>query len=223
MRAQLFAGLFAEGNTDIDFLQSIVEKTLQAIAFDCSGQLDIDVLPIKINKTNVDFPHQVLNAAKKGFDDFGIQIICVHTDADAATSTATYAYKINPATLELDKQNDIDCCKILVAIVPIQETESWLLADKELLKQEIGTDKTDNELGINRLPETIANPKEVIETAIRIAREDLGQRRRKHLSIGDLYLPIGQRVDLDKLAHLSSYQDFKNNVIVAFKQLNLLH
>ena len=221
--AQLFAGLFAEGNTDIDFLQSVVEKTLQAVAFECSGQLDIDVLPIKIEKTDITFTDQVLGAAKKGFDDFGIQIICVHTDADAATSSASYQYKINPAIIELEKQNADDCCKILVAIVPIQETESWLLADKALLKQEIGTDKTDNELKINRLPETISNPKEVIETAIRIAREDLTQKRRRHLSIGDLYLPIGQSVDLDKLEHLSSYRDFKNNVVAAFKQLNLLH
>ena len=53
--AQLFAGLFAEGNTDIDFLQSIVEKTLQAVAFDCSGQIDIDVFPIKIDKTDINF------------------------------------------------------------------------------------------------------------------------------------------------------------------------
>ncbi len=195
---------------------------MQAVAFDCSGQIDIDVFPIKIDKTDINFRNQVLNAAKQGFDDFGIQIICIHTDADAATSTVIYQSKINPAILELDKQNDADYCKIVVAIVPIQEMESWLLADKELLKQEIGTDKMDNELGINRLAETISNPKEVIETAIRIAREGLTQKRRRDLSIGDLYLPIGQRLDLDKLARLSSYQDFKNNVITAFKQLNLL-
>lgn len=136
--AQLFAGLFAEGKTDIDFLQNIVQKTLQDI-------------------------------------------------------------------------------------VPIQETESWMLADKELLKQEIGTNRSDHELGINRFPEIIANPKEVISNAIRIARENITQRRRHHLTIADLYLPLGQSMDLDKLKDLSSYQDFKNNIREAFKKLNLLH
>lgn len=111
----------------------------------------------------------------------------------------------------------------MVAIIPIQETEAWLLADKELLKQEIGTNKTDNELGINRQPEEIANPKEVIETAIRIARADMTRRRRSQLTITDLYLPIGQSVDLEKLELLSSYRDFKNNIREAFIQLNLLH
>lgn len=221
--AQLFAGLFAEGKTDIDFLQNIVQKTLQDIAFECSGQFDIEVLPIKIDKTNLDFVSQTLIASKKGIEEFGMQIICVHTDADNSTSENIYQNKINPVIIELEKQNDEDYCKILVAIVPIQETESWMLADKELLKQEIGTNRSDHELGINRFPEIIANPKEVISNAIRIARENITQRRRHHLTIADLYLPLGQSMDLDKLKDLSSYQDFKNNIREAFKKLNLLH
>lgn len=219
---QLFAGLFTEGTTDTRFLESIVQKTLEATAFDCSGQIDIYLSRIEIDKTNLSFENQVLNASKKGIDELGIQIICVHADADNAQANDTYKNRINVAKRELDQQNDADYCKTLVAIVPIQEMESWLLADKELLKQEIGTNKTDNELGINRPPETIANPKEVISNAIKVAREGLTQRRRNDLTIADLYLPIGQSIDLSKLENLSSYQDFKNNVRVAFKQLNLL-
>jgi Domain of unknown function (DUF4276) len=221
--AQLFAGLFTEGSTDTRFLQSIVQKTLEATAFDCVGQFDIYVSPIEIDKTNLSFENQVLNASKKGMEELGISIICVHADADNSNANDTYRNRINTAKMELNNQNDTDYCKLLVAIVPIQETESWLLADKELLKQEIGTSKTDDELGIDRLPETIANPKEIISNAIRIAREGLTQRRRNDLTIGDLYLPIGQSIDLNKLATLSSYQDFKNNVREAFVELNLLH
>lgn len=221
--AQVFAGLFTEGSTDITFLQSIVQKTLEAVAFDCSGQIDIDVFPIKIEKTNLNFIEQVLKVSQKGLDEMGIHIICVHSDADATTSSNAYQNKINPAIAELLKQNDSDYCKILTAIIPVQETESWLLADKELLKSEIGTIKPNSELGIHRSPETIANPKEVIIQAIRIAREGFSQRRRSLLTISDLYLPIGQSIDLVKLEALPSYQDFKENVKTAFRQLNLLH
>lgn len=220
--AQVFAGLFAEGSTDITFLQNVVQKTLESIAFDCRGQLDIETLHLEIDKTDLTFTEQVLKAAKKGSEDYGIQIICVHTDADDSSSQNAYHRKINPAKTELDNQNEADCCKILVAIVPIQETEAWMLADKDLLKQEIGTHKTDNELDINKNPEQIANPKEVIEKAIRIARAGLTQRQRNNLTIADLYLPIGQSIDLKKLEHLTSYIDFKNNVKNAFIQLNLL-
>ncbi len=221
--AQIFAGLFAEGSTDISFLQNVVQKTLEAVAFDCSGQLDIETLPIEIDKTDLSFVEQVLAASKKGFDDYGIQIICVHTDADNPLAKKAYEDRINPAKMKLAHQNDAAFCKILVAIIPIQETEAWMLADKELLKQEIGTNKTDNELGINRQPEEIAKPKEIIEMAIRVARADLTQRRRHLMTITDLYLPLGQSIDLQKLAHLSSYRDFKQNIRNAFIELNLLH
>ena len=66
MAAQIFAGLFTEGNTDIRFLQSIVQKTLEAITFECSGQFDIELTPIKINKTGLGFIEQVLEASKTG-------------------------------------------------------------------------------------------------------------------------------------------------------------
>jgi hypothetical protein len=109
-----------------------------------------------------------------------------------------------------------------VAIVPVQEIEAWLLADKELLKQEIGTQKNNSDLGISKLPESITKPKETIENAIRIARSDLTQKRRNHLTISDLYLPIGQSVDIQKLEMLPSFVDFKNNVKKAFQLINII-
>jgi Domain of unknown function (DUF4276) len=220
--AQVFVGLFVEGNTDSRFLHSIVQKTLETIAFDCSGQIDIIVFPIKIDKSNLGFTQQVLEASKRGMDEYGIHILCTHVDADAPTSLDAYTTKINPAKIELSDKDNIIFCKILAALVPIQETESWLLADKQLLKDEIGTTKSDNELGIHKMPENITNPKEIIENAIRLARENLTKKRRKDLVIGDLYLSIGQRLEVEKLEKLSSYIDFKNNIKDAFKELGLL-
>jgi len=221
--AQIFAGLFTEGNTDIRFLQSIVQKTLEAVAFDCSGQFDIELNPIKINKTGLCFIEQVLEASKKGQEDFGMMILCVQADADRKKLNETYQHKINPCQVELGKKNENEYCKILVAVVPIQETEAWMLADKELLKKEINTNETDIKLGIHRAPESIANPKEIIENAIRVTRKNLTKKRRRNLTISDLYLPIGQSMDLKKLESLPSYQDFKENVKKAFRKLNLLH
>ncbi|WP_445082164.1 hypothetical protein [Candidatus Marithrix sp. Canyon 246] len=152
-----------------------------------------------------------------------MMILCVQTDADRKQLNDTYQHKINPCQVELEKQNENQYCKILVAVVPIQETEAWMLADKELLKKEINTDETDIKLGIHRAPESIANPKEVIENAIRVTRKNLTKKRRRNLSISDLYLPIGQGMDLKKLESLASYQDFKENIKKAFRKLNLLH
>jgi hypothetical protein len=218
---QIFVGLLAEGTTDNLFLSSIVEKTLLDVAFTCKGQIEIELLIIEKEK-GLTFVQEILEASKKGFENFGMNILCVHTDADTKTLDNAYEYKIIPAQVELEKQNDTDYCKNLVAIVPIQETEAWMLADTALLKSEIGTDKTDNELGINKQPESITNPKEVIENAIRVAREEQTKRKRSNLTIADLYLPIGQSMDLEKLTGLPSYQNFQENVRGAFRKMNLL-
>ena len=111
---------------------------------------------------------------------------------------------------------------MLIALVPVQEIEAWMLADKELLKKEIGTEKTDIELTIHRSPEKIANPKEVIEEAIRVAREGMVKRRRAQLTLADIYSPIGQKIGIEKLDNLNSYQDFKENIRSAFRRLKLL-
>ena len=222
MAKQIFIGLMGEGSTDNRFLKSIVKRTFEIIKFECFSDIDIyDVTELKTETRNT-FIQEVLQASKKGVETFGMTILCVHTDADATNNVNTYQYKINPAQIELGKQSDADYCKNLVAIVPIQESESWMLADTILLKSEIGTDKTDNELGINKQPENISNPKEVIENAIRIARIEQTKRKRDSLTISDLYLPIGQSIDLEKLETLSSYQDFQENVREAFRKMNLL-
>ena len=221
--AQIFAGLFTEGSTDVRFLEPIIKKALDQIAFECSGQIDIELTDIKIDKSGLGFTAQVLSASKKGIDEFGMTILCVQTDADNSLLTDTYRNKIFPAILELNKQSEDEYCKILVAIIPIQETEAWMLADTDLLKREIGTNKTDVEFRLHRPPETVANPKEVIADAIRIAREDLSQRRRRNLSIADIYGIIGETIALESLENLSSFQDFNRNLRDAFVKLNLLH
>ena len=221
--AQIFAGLFTEGPTDARFLEPIIKKALDQIAFECSGQIDIELTAIKIDKSGLGFIEQVLDASKKGIDEFGMTILCVQTDADNRLLADTYRNKILPAISALNNQNEDEYCKILVAVIPIQETEAWMLADTDLLKREIGTNKTDVELRLHRPPETVANPKEVIANAIRIAREDLSQRRRRNLSIADIYGIIGETIALESLENLSSFQDFNRNLRDAFVKLNLLH
>jgi len=221
--AQIFAGLFTEGTTDVRFLEAVVAKTIERVAFNCTSEFDIELFPIQIEKTGLDYISQVLAASKKGIDEFGMIMLCVQADADSETLEDTYQNKVIPALKKLEEQDETVYCKTMVAIVPIQETESWMLADKELLKKMIGTNKTDAELGINRQPESIANPKELIEFVIRTARQEITKRRRRDLTISELYFPMGQAIELDKLDSLPSYQDFMKNVKEAFRKLNYFH
>ena len=101
-------------------------------------------------------------------------------------------------------------------------TEAWMLADREALRNEIGTELTVQNLGINRSPEGIADPKSVIADAIRQAYSDVPRRRHK-MSIADLYLPLGQKAKMEELERLPSFQKFRSAVREVYRSLNYLH
>jgi hypothetical protein len=219
----ILAGLFTEGSTDVRFLSSVVERTLAEVAFDCTGDIETKVEIININKSGKDFNQQVLEASKVAFDKFGILLLFVHTDSDAVNDDLIFQSKIIPAQTLLRNQDD-SYCKDIIAIVPIQMTESWMLADKKLLKAEIGIEKTDAELGIHLNPELISNPKNVIENIIRLSKEDETKKKRnKGLFISDLYQIIGQTIELSELEKLSSYLKFRNSLIEKLRELNFYH
>lgn len=223
MTKQLFVGLYTEGSTDLRFLESVVKRTFDNIAFEAPGDFEIFIQPVFLKKTGLKFYEQVIQASKDGLDQFGMTILCVHRDADSDTDENVYINSINPALQELSTKKDFDYCKTITLIIPVHMIEAWLLADKELFKQEIGTVKSDVELGINRKPEVIADPKETIKEAIRISRQEVTLKRRKDLSINEIYMPLGQKIGMQKLNELSSYIKFKESVKAAFTKLNYLH
>ncbi len=223
MAAQIFIGIFAEGTTDLAFLEPVVEKTFNDILYrECQGVYDPIIEKIMITKTGKSFIEQVEAASQQGFDEFGMMILCVHTDADAPSAADTYAHKITPMLHQLTALDTSEYCKNIVPIIPIYETESWMLADKSLFKEQIGTDKSDADLGISGNPEHLNQPKEAIENAIRLALENYPKRRR-NLTIRDLYSPIGAALTVSELEPFSSFQDFKNHARTALRALNVLH
>lgn len=220
----LLTGLFTEGTTDIRFLESVVKTTLENIAIECSGYIETELEIIKIEKSGLSFNQQVLKASEKAKNDFEILILFIHTDSDNRDDSNVFNNKIIPAQELVQQQEDEAVCKKIVAIVPIQMTESWMLADKELLKNEIGIEGSDLELGIHKNPEEIVNPKAVIENIIRISKENQVKRKRnKGLTISDLYQIIGQKTDVSKLEKLTSYMKFKNSLIEKLRELNFYH
>lgn len=219
---QVFVGFTTEGTTDVRFLEKIIERSFEEIAYECQGDVEPVVWPLVVAKKNLSFREYTLKAAQQGVDEIGMMVLCIHSDADDVTNQNVLVNKIVPARDLINTQDDNSTCKILVPVIPVRMMEAWMLADTDLLKKEIGTSKTDNELKINKSPETIADPKATIEEAIRIARLEKTKRKRKELKIGDLYLPIGQKVSIDKLAKLQSYKQFQDDIRQAYRELHLM-
>lgn len=220
MTKQIIIAYATEGTTDIRFLESIIKRTFEEVAFQCSDAIEI-FDPIHFKKLKGNIEEKALKYADQ-FIESGAMVFCLHIDADNRTDEQAFQNQINPAFNTI-KNNHQELSNCLIAIVPIQMTEAWMLADKELLKSELGTNENDEILGINKHPELFADPKQIIQETIRITRENLTKRRRSKLKIDDLYKPLGQKIKLEKLEVLPSYQKFKNAVINVFKQLNYLN
>ena len=218
---QVFIGFTTEGTTDARFLHKIVERTFEEIAYECHNDVEPVIQFLDVTKTGLSFVDYAVKASKHGIEELGIAILCIHSDADNTTIESVMQNKIVPAQQALDVENE-DVCKVIVPVIPIQMMESWMLADKDLLKLEIGTNMTDQELGIDKAPESIANPKYTIEEAIRLSRQRMVKRRRKDLKIGDIYYSIGQKVSIEKLLMLPSYRHFQEDVRNAYRKLHLL-
>jgi Domain of unknown function (DUF4276) len=152
----------------------------------------------------------------------GLMVLCIHVDADNVDDASVIATRFEPLLEKVAMRVGQDICDVIVPIVPVQMTEAWMLADIALLKDEIGTQLSDLDLGLHRRPESIADPKEVIRAAIRIASEGKSRRHRDDLEISELYQLIGRKIDLSKLRQLKSYLKFEDNVRTAFRQLKYL-
>lgn len=222
MTKQIFVGLATEGTTDDRFLNSVVRRTFEEIALtECTVDIDIFVHPLKVDKRGLSFPEYVAKSSSKGISDYGIMALAIHTDADRETYEERIQDKIIPAQQLLEQLSDEEYCKLLIPVIPVRMIEAWMLADKELLKSEIGTRKSDHELKIDKDPEAMADPKFCIEEAIRVATAGLPNRRNR-LSIADLYEILGDKISIESLERLDSYRKFVDEVRKTYQALKYL-
>lgn len=199
----LRVGLVVDGPTDQRFLPPVVQRTYENLVLSCPGQIEVfDVEVIQPNGKS--FVDRVFDGAKKAYEQ-GFDIIVVHSDAEALEN------KLIPAFKKLEGEEG-DICKNAVPLVTVRMVEAWMLADVSLLKEEIGTSKSNQDLGLIKQPKSYPDPKWQIEEAIRLAYSGRSSRQRDQVSISELYQPLGQQIDLSSLRQLPSFQSFEEEV-----------
>lgn len=219
---QLFIGLIAEGTTDVRFLKTVIQKSIQELSWQCDNQ--IEIFDIKeISAEGDSFSEKMLAASKQAWDEYGISMLCIHADSDDRSIENVMGNKFFPFFEVLKRMPDDEYCKHIIPTIPIQMIESWMLADKDLFKQLINAaGKRDIDLGIERAPEAYSDPKQTIENAIRIAMSDQPKKKRYQIGIADLYEILGNRLQLDKLRLIPSFVNFEENVIKVFREMGLM-
>ncbi len=219
MRVLVF-GLYFEGSTDEVFLPPVIRRaTLEILARHQRADVwnDIIIMPVKPQKHGSQ-AQKILAAA---IEAQGYHLLIVHTDADGPVSAQARTHQFEPG-LELVRQAVDVACQDLLPVIPIQEIEAWLLADREALLKELGANQSVRELGIPPIQqiEAIAQPKERLESIIRLANQS--RSRRRSIRREDLYEPLGEIVRLEKLAMLSAYNQFVVDLTEALTRLGVI-
>lgn len=149
-------------------------------------------------------------------EDVVPDLILVHRDSDTRDPGQRHA-EITAAATELG------CVDKVVAVVPVQETEGWLLTDESAIRAVVGRPGGTAALGlpaVRRIEET-ANPKEILEAAFKIACEKSGARLKAVSRQFPRYrATLLERLDIDgPVKDLASWQRFVDDLTAAAEKL----
>lgn len=221
MSYQLFLAYTTEGSTDVRFLSKILERTISDILF-LYGNKDTEIILKPYNKEGGSFVEQMISVFNNCFLDNTSEILFIHADADAANENNTIEFKFTPLRDRLSSTDTLKDFKF-VEIIPVYMTESWMLADFDLFKNEIKTNKSKSQLNLSGSPETFRDPKRKIIEALNIVNLELPKKRRNDLKISDLYQIIGQKLEINDLLKLRSYKTFYAKTFEMLKHINLIN
>lgn len=115
------------------------------------------------------------------------------------------------------RENEPD--SFAVGIVPVRETEAWVMADGEALRNALGVRLSDHELGVPKNPkdvEGLADPKKSFERACR-------NRRRSRGPSPTVYLPrLGETIRLEILDRVPAFERFRADLVAALRDLHII-
>jgi hypothetical protein len=221
MPYSIVLAFLGEGKTDHRFLPNIAERLIEKLLLEQNK--DATIQWQSIEKNGEDSEQIIYNAAIQARY---CTTLIIHFDSGNIDASTAFKNKIKPG-LNAVRTSTEEVCKNVTVLIPITETEAWMLVDKELLKQEMNTELSNNDLGLSyklsRI-ENIADPKQKLKDAIQKHHENLPAKRRKYsVTISELYEPISQKIKLEKLEMLSAYLTFKSNLISALQNENILN
>lgn len=214
--------LYCEGNSDEYFLPVLLQRTSRHIIMEEGGS-DINIPPVK----RIEVPKSrqgddILTAAVRAGTE-GYDILFVHKDADDAGPEKVRKNHIEPGLKKVHETTK-KVCKNVVPVIPIRETEAWMLADIKILQDILDINVDVKELGLPTRPvlvEKIADPKYILREAVRKSLEHKSRRHRK-INVETLYTRLAQEVHLDFLKQVPAYKTFIGELIQTFKSLSLI-
>ncbi|WP_328339325.1 DUF4276 family protein [Micromonospora sp. NBC_00421] len=201
----LTSALVSEGVTDDQFLPRLLARALTEI---CQSEFEdavevADVQPLRDRKGPCSTA-DVIRLVEQNPASFSL--IFFHHDQGAS------ADRVAAEWLRPLRQLWGDRAEQLIAVVPVRETEAWLLTDGDALRTALGVRWTDAEMGLPAQPrrvERIADPKKVLNDIMgRVSR-----------STTDHFGQLGELVSLARLDDVPAYRQWWSDTLDALTRL----
>lgn len=208
---KLFLALSAEGTTDHRFVPIIIERIISNFFFSKNLTVEFSWIPLPKKGSSYENILRVCKDAK----DF--HLVFFHRDSGNTSWQNAYTNHFASAIEFISGDDKSLFNKNIIPVIPVTETEAWMLPNKPVLKDKIETTLNDNSLGltykVSRI-ENIADPKSTIERAIGYHNKTLTKKQRRYaVSIGELYDSVASEIPLQDLDVLDSYCKFKKTLI----------
>ncbi|MBM0277958.1 DUF4276 family protein [Micromonospora tarensis] len=188
----LTSALVSEGVTDDQFLPRLLARSLTEICLtEFEDAVEVaDVQPLR-DRGGPCSVADVVGLVEQNPASFSLVFFHHDQGASAERTAAEWLRPLRELWGERAEQ--------LVAVVPVRETEAWLLADGEALRRALGVSWTDSEMGLPaqpRLVERVVDPKSALNSVM----------RRVSRSTTDHYGQLGELVSLDRLQGVPAYK-----------------
>lgn len=223
MAYPIYIVLTVEGTTDTRFLGAMLEPVFQEMALRYVKD-DVDCLLTAQGcyDKSEGFKNAVINASREALVNFGATTLAVHTDSDTMTYEERKATNFAGLIETVKDLSTDEYCTVITPIIPVKMIEAWMLADRELLREELGTTMTNAQLDIDGNPESFANPKQKIMEAIKRASENATHKNPvKNIDISDLYQILGKKLSIEQLERMDSFKKFEQEILSTFKKIGL--
>jgi hypothetical protein len=185
MSRPLVPGLVAEGDTDEHFLSRVIARQLRALT-DCAPR-PVDVQSVLYGAYRMTRDDSRIGQAVEDLAN-DCHLIFLHSDHRERGKADRLAACLADKGVTLP----------LIPLVPVKETESWLLADAKVWGRVPGAD-TSHLPGKPRDAEKLPDPKAVLKAVL----VDIAHRK-----VDEHFAFAGEHVDLAVLARLPAYREW---------------
>ncbi|GGK19392.1 hypothetical protein GCM10010124_09990 [Pilimelia terevasa] len=201
----LSCALLAEGTSDDRIYPGLLGRALERM---CAHHFDFpvevaDVMPVRC-RTGPPSVEEILGVAARNSGSF--DLVFAHRDAGANGERVEREWR------EPLRQRWTAATGRLVTVVPMRETEAWILADGQALRRALGVSWSDDELGVPRSAaavERVPDPK--------VPLQQLGIRIRRPVT--DYYERLAGLITLDVLDKVPSFARWREDTLQALREL----